>query len=100
MADADDFNTPPASENSIVQQYLDTNWREAMRAAREGMECLRRIWPELTQHLPETGANHLQQALDRFEAASRALHYAGKHVIGEEAYDEFLEAQTMRQIER
>lgn len=96
---SDDLDIPPASDDDVVQQFIDTNWREAARAAREGRECIRKIWPELTQHLPETAANQLSRALNDFEAASRHLHLAGKHVLGQSEYDEYIAAQTRRQIE-
>lgn len=99
MTDEDDLDLPPASEDDVVQQYLDTNFREALRASRDGMTVLRRVYPELTQHLPETGANYLRRALDDFEAAGRHLHLAGRHVLGQAVYDELIEALTIRQIE-
>lgn len=95
----EDLDLPPASDDSVVQTFIDTNWREAQRASREGMECLRRIYPELVQHLPETASRHLKEALRNFEGASRELHLAGRHVLGQIEYDAYLEAQTLRQID-
>lgn len=94
----EDLDLPPASGDDVVQAFLDTNWREAVRAARDGMASIRRVYPELVQHLPETASRHMKRALDDLEAASRELHYAGSHVIGRDAYDEFIQAQTERQI--
>lgn len=99
MADRDDLDIPPASDDEAVQNYLETNWREAVRASRDGREAIRRIFPELVEHLPETAANHLRTALGELEGATRALHKAGRHVLGQTGYDEFLSAQTRRQIE-
>lgn len=96
---AEDVDIPPASDDEVVQNYLDTNWREAVRAAREGRESVRKIFPELTEHLPETASMHLRNALGELENATRALHKAGPLVLGQEAYDEFIAAQTRRQIE-
>lgn len=95
---ADDLDMPPASDDQVVQQYVDTNWREAVRGTRESMESLRRIYPELTQHLPETASRHIASALDSLQSASRQLHLSGPHVLGQEVYDEFIAAQTERQI--
>lgn len=94
----EDIDLPPASSDSVVQNYLDTNWREAMRAARDGMNAIRRVWPELTQHLPETASNELESALHNLQSATHKLHKAGPKIIGQEEYDEFIEAQTYRQI--
>lgn len=94
----EDFDVPPASDDPVVQNYIETNWREALRGSREAMECIRKIWPELTQHLPETAAVALKDALDSLQAATRKLHKAGPHVLGQEEYDTFMEAQTLRQI--
>lgn len=98
MADRD-LDAPPASGDSAVQNYLDTNWREAVRAAREALECVRKIHPELTQHLPETAADNLRYFLSGQEANIANLHRAGRLILGQEAYDEYIETQTERQIQ-
>lgn len=97
MAD-EDMDIPPASTDETVQQFIDTMWREAARAARDGREPIRKIYPELLQHLPETASRHVKRALDAFEEASRELHLAGAHVLGQLEYDEYIAAQTRRQI--
>ncbi len=91
--DAPEYIDSPASD------YIAVQWREAMRATREGMEAVRRVWPELTQHLSETGAGNLKVALDDLQTASRYLHMAGRHVLGDDGYSEYLDATTRRQIE-
>lgn len=95
---SEDFDHPPASLDPEVQNYLDTQWRSAMAATREAREALRRIYPELVQHISETGTNHLVRCLQDLEHASHQLHKAGPHVLGQEEYDEYLNAQTTRQI--
>lgn len=97
MADQD---LPPATPDGDVQNFLDVKWREAVRAATEGMEALRSIWPELTQHIPETGSNFIKRSLDDFEGANYNLQRAGVHVLGQERYDEFCQARVERQIGR
>ncbi len=94
----DDEDTPEYID-SPASDYIAVQWREAMRATREGMEAVRRVWPELTQHLPETGAGNLKCALDDLQTAARSLHMAGRHVLGEEDYASYLDATTRRQIE-
>lgn len=93
-----DLDFPPASDDPDVQTYLDIQWREAQRAAREGRECLRLVWPDLTQHITETGARHLHAALTAFESASNSLNLAGKHIMGEEAFDEYIQTLTTRKV--
>lgn len=94
-----DLDHPPASDDPVVQNFLDVQWREAIRAAREGKEAVNKIWPQLVQNLPETAGSHLHRARDEFEAAERVLHRAGKFVLGQDAYDEYVENQTRRQID-
>lgn len=93
-----DMEEPPASDDEVVQNFLDTNWRESARAGREGLAGVRRIHPELSQHLPETASRHLGNAARDFESALHNLHLAGRHVLGSDAYDQYTEAQTRRQI--
>jgi hypothetical protein len=95
---SDDIDHQPASEDPNVQAFLDTKWREAIRAAREGMESLRDIIPELFIHLPETAQNHLLLALTDMTDACRELHEAGVEIIGQDAYDKYQQAQTSRKI--
>lgn len=95
----DDLDLPPASTDPNVQNFLDTIWREAVRANRETIENIRKIYPELVQHLPETAERHLEEALRGAEKVSRGLHLAGRHVLGQGDYDDFIEAQTKRQIQ-
>lgn len=86
--------------DSAVSAYMDTNWREAMRAAREGMECIRKIHPELSEHISETGARSLGRALADLEASVSSLHRAGRYIIGATAYDEYLQTLAHWQVER
>lgn len=96
---AEDIDLPPASDDEDVQGFLDTRWREAMRASRELMENLRAIHPDLMEHLPETAERRIAGALTSAQSAYRDLHAAGKHVIGQERYDEYLAAQTRRRVD-
>lgn len=101
MAEEDregDFELGAASDDAAIQNFLDIQWRAGIAAAREGMEALRRLWPEMVEHVPETGSNHLSRALHSFEDAYRSLHSAGKHVIGSPEYDAYVAAQTERRI--
>lgn len=88
----------PASEDESVQALLDSEWRVAIAAAREAMEHLRVLVPELRAHLPETAYMHLHAALEDSEHAYGRLHQAGPFVLGQDDYDSFLAAQTARRI--
>lgn len=90
----------PASEDGWVQDHLDATWRAAMASQRETMEQLRRIVPEMSSRLPETGYVHLERALRAAEHIYADLHAAGPFVIGTEAYDHYLQAQVERSIGR
>jgi hypothetical protein len=94
-----DLDRPPASDDDVVQNFLDTKWREAVRGVRDAAGCVRSVYPELVQHLPETAARDLSNALVELENALRKLHHAGPHVLGSDAYEEYVDAQTRRQIE-
>jgi hypothetical protein len=95
----EDPDFPAASDDEAIQAFLDTKWREALRAAREGMEALREIWPEMVSHIPETGSNYVSKALNDLESAYGRLHEAGRHIIGQAGYDSYMEAQTQRRID-
>jgi hypothetical protein len=92
--DQDDLTPDPD-----VQAFLEANWRAAMASARETMERLRNITPELDVHMPETSANYIRSALVDAQDSYRSLHYAGPHVLGEDGYHEYLEAQTSLKLE-
>jgi hypothetical protein len=90
----------PASDNDVIQNFLDSRWRAAISSARETMESLREIIPELETHLPETAITSLESALSSVTRAYSSLHEAGKWVIGSNEYQEFLAAQTARRVGR
>lgn len=92
---------PPVSdsiEDPDVASFVDAHWRAAMSTARQTMETLRYLMPELDAHLPEKAGNHIRQALRDAESAYAQLHHAGVLVIGEDAYAAYLQAQTTRRI--
>lgn len=93
-----DLDSPPASDDPNIQNFLSIKWREALRATREGLESIREVYPELTHHLPETAERHLYEAMRGFEKTAGDLHRAGRHVLGEDEYNAYLEAQTQRKI--
>lgn len=97
--DDEDLDIPPASDDDVVQGFLDTNWREAMRAAHECREAIRKIHPELTAHLPETSSRQLGYALRDNEEVTNHLQLAGRHILGQVEFDAYIEARTRRQIE-
>lgn len=88
---------PPPSSDESTQDFIDTAYREAVDYADKGREACRRIWPNTTAIMTETGGQHMREALDRFEAALRSLELAGRHVIGEAAYVELVEDRLHRQ---
>lgn len=98
MAADDDLDIPPASDDDEVQGFLDTQWREAMRAAHECREAIRKIHPELTAHLPETASRQLSLALRDNEETTQHLQYAGRHILGQDEFDAYIDARTRRQI--
>lgn len=93
-----------SDESSIddpgVAGFVDANWRAAMSSARQTMETLRLLTPELDAHLPERAVNDVRSALHSAESAYSSLHHAGRLVIGDDAYTSYLEAQTQRRIGR
>lgn len=85
-------------DDADVAAFCDVHWRAAMSSARQTMETLRDLTPELDAHLPEKAVNHVRSALREAEAAYAQLHHAGVLVIGEDAYLAYIEAQTLRKI--
>lgn len=97
MSEIDAAAYPPPSEDDAVQDFIDTQWREAVVAAERGREIVRTLWPDLAVIMTETGSTHLRSALDSFERALRDLHLAGRHAIGAEAYAEHVIERTRAQ---
>lgn len=85
MDDPDQQRVPES-----LQDVLDASWRSAVESAREGVESLRLISPELVQELPESTCREISSAMGDFERALKSLHGAGKAVIGENVYAAFL----------
>jgi hypothetical protein len=81
-----------------VKAFVDAHWRAAMASARQTMETLRELTPELDAHLPEKTAVHIRHALRQVEGAYADLHHAGSSVLGEDEYSSYLAAQTARRI--
>lgn len=95
---AKDEPLEPASDDPDVMAFLDSKWRAAAAAAREAMESLRDVHPDLASHLPETGASFIAQALEQITSGYKTLHRAGPFVLGQHDYDQFLDAQTRRRV--
>ena len=92
----EDLDLPPASDDPDAQSFMEMRWKDAARAAREGMDRMRAIWPELAEHMPETAERACKRALEDFESSYRNLLQAGPHVLGQERYDEYITLQTQR----
>lgn len=94
MSDRDDIPMPvpaPIKPKPVDQRVLETCWMEAMRAVSEGMNALRAAFPSHTQSLPETGERALRSGLHGLEDVLADLHRAGRHVLGEDAYAQYLD---------
>lgn len=92
--DRDDIPMPvpaPIKPKLVDQRVLETCWMEAMRAVRDGMTSLRAVFPDRTQGLPETGERALRSGLHGLEDVLADLHRAGRHVLGEDAYAQYLD---------
>lgn len=89
---------PSDISDDFVRDFVETKWREAVRLTAEATETLREVWPEFSQALSETGSSALSRALNDFESAHHNLHRAGRHVLGQEAYERFLEAMAQKKI--
>jgi hypothetical protein len=85
-------------EDGDVASYVDARWRAAMASARQTMETLRELTPELDAHLPDKASTHIRQALREVESAYGGLHAAGQLILGEHDYEAYLAAQTARRI--
>lgn len=97
MAD-DDETYVPEYESTDVGDYVEAKWRTAVAAARELVESLRDVTPELSGHLPETASHGIDAALGDAERAYSRLHGVGRLVIGSDSYAEFVQLQTKRKI--
>lgn len=92
MSDPDRGDIPtPAPREAVEQRVLETCWMEAMDHVRDGMTALRRAFPDHTQELPETGERALRSALHNLEDVLADLHRAGRHVLGEDVYAQYLD---------
>lgn len=89
-----DEGKPEPIDHPVLREKLDTNWREALRSTHEALDDLRRIFPGPAQILPEGASRHLRSAMRSLEDASGELHYAGRHVLGDVQYEEFLEEES------
>lgn len=87
--DRDDIPVP--APIAVDQRVLESCWMEAMSAVREGMIALRAAFPDHTQGLPETGERALRSGLHGLEDVLADLHRAGRHVLGEDVYAQYLD---------
>lgn len=90
---------PDEREWGPIKELASTSWRVAMAASQEGMEALRRVWPEQAALMPEKTARQIARALDDLERATEHLHEAGGEVLGDEAYEHYLEIKARRSID-
>lgn len=97
---SEDPDQPPASEDAIVQGFLDTQWYAALSATGEGLDALRQLYPLMSTHLPETASDLIKAALNSIENAHLSLHRSGPYVIGGAQYDDLLDEQTRRIINK
>ncbi len=78
---------------------VEQRWEQALRAITTGMEVIRSIYPSRMFLLPEAGHRALKDALDGAQNSVSSLHRAGRYVLGQEQYDQFVTDQAMMSMD-
>lgn len=82
---------------SPENKHLAQSWEHSLECASEGLEMLREIFPLHTWGLNETGVRAIDEAMAHFKEAILALHRAGRHVLGPEQYDFYMQERSERE---
>lgn len=78
--------------------YIAEGWEKALDLGMQTLDVLREIFPLRTWDLTETGSLAIDKAMDHFKEGILALHRAGRHVLGTEHYDNFMQDRSERQV--
>ena len=87
-------------EGGSAYTIVAERWECAFDLANQSLDDLREIFPIHTWHLTETGSRSIDEAMVHIKDGIMALHRAGRHVLGVEQYDSFMEERTERAVER
>ena len=96
MADDHEEGAP---RDELIKSFLAGKWHEATDSTKSAMEALRSVYPDLSTHLNEMGGMHIEAALSKVTAAYNELNQLGRHILGDEAYERYLDDQVSRRID-
>lgn len=73
-----------------IQPGIIDDWMRALRHAESALDHLRYIYPSRMLLLEESGHRAIGQAMREIENGLGQLHRAGRYVMGQEAYEQFV----------
>lgn len=79
--------------------YVAEHWEESLNLVNGSLDKLRAIFPLHLWHINETGSRAVDDAMGHMTQAIVSLHNAGRHVLGAEQYDRFMEDKTEKDVE-
>lgn len=85
-------------EGSLEYVYVAEHWESALDLSAQALNDLREIFPAHLWLLTETGSRAIDDAMMHLKDAAVALHRAGRHVLGAEQYERFMEDRSERQV--
>jgi signal transduction histidine kinase len=80
--------------------YIAERWEAALDQSASALDELRAIFPSHQWNLTETGTRAIDDAMGHIKDGILALHRAGRHILGPEQYDHFMEQRLERAVEK
>lgn len=81
-------------------RFVAERWESALGNANSSLDDLREVFPIHTWYLTESGTRAVDDAMSHIKDGILALHRAGRHVLGVDQYDDFMEQRLEKVIER
>ena len=76
---------------------VEEDWVAAMTYCTISLEHLRQIYPARMMLMSETGHEAIRRAMEDVQGAIRNLHRAGKFVMGQERYEQYVRQQIQQE---
>lgn len=84
------------SDEAKARDYIRKQWHEATTATRTAMDAMRNVLPEPAVILEELDQTAFESAQHSLESALERLLRAGKGVLGEQGFREYMDEQIGR----
>jgi hypothetical protein len=88
----------PAHEGEESYVHMAQCWENALDQSESALNYLRQIFPRQAWLMTETGSRAVDEAMSHIKDGIVDLHRAGRHVLGADQYESFMQERSERAV--